>query len=242
MGWVPLKTHLQLYRKAKALAVLTGWLAIACNRHPTAPDEVQFVAATINVTATLPAGAERILAISRARVRLVQQPAGSEALDTTVAIQFSGNNVNYLVSLQIPAEGITVTASLSFMGASGAPIFEADPIDVEVRPGNSSIQIPELNYVGPGSNAASISFSSPDRWMFFGDTIRPTVEVLDGFGSTIVNPPILWRAVNSDRLTVPDFSNSLSIAPSAEPRIAGDRTALGSLGTPRSREALSLFR
>ena len=66
-----MKKHLQLHQKARALAILMGWLAIACNRHPTAPDDVQFVAATINVTATLPVGAERILAISRARVAAV---------------------------------------------------------------------------------------------------------------------------------------------------------------------------
>jgi hypothetical protein len=152
-----------------------------------------------------------IVPFTSVRVRLFRG-SGTNVIAVDTTISYPAGADSLAVNLNVPIQSITGSESfdlnLAMINSAGDTVFRATG-PVTVRTSSSSgggtpapIQLP-TRYVGTGSNAASLRFSTRDTSGRFGDTITLAATAFSSTGSALPGTPIEYRALDTTFVRVP---------------------------------------
>ncbi|MBW8773086.1 MAG: Ig-like domain-containing protein, partial [Gemmatimonadetes bacterium] len=147
------------------------------------------------------------------RIRLTR-PVAQVVLDTTLFFPPDSTSLRLALPVELQQTPETLTAVIT-ISAGGTVIF-TDSIEAEVKdgpPGTSTLPTVTFDYVGPGSNIASLTILPPDTNVFFGDTLFFTASAIDSNDAGVASFYVGWKS--SDTAVAKINANGRLIAPAA---------------------------
>jgi len=148
----------------------------------------------------------------RARITVVRPSAsevaaGSVVVDTVIAIPLTADSIDLSVSVPLLAASEDLLLYLRLINAAGDTVFRTNPYPQPVTVTSSSRATPvatTIAYVGVGFDAVSVTITTPDTAVFFGQTLQLTAVAWGPLEQTIPGTPVAWRSLDSTRVRVPD--------------------------------------
>lgn len=145
-----------------------------------------------------------IVPINRFRLILRRLSNDSVALDTVVAIAPGDTAVDLSFTVPMFTSTDQFVLFLRLITPEGDTAFAAGPDIVSPSTGGIPPQVPvDLEYIGPGSNAAGVRILTLDPKVFFGQSVPVMAEAFDSADNAIPGTPIGWRSLDTLKALVP---------------------------------------
>jgi len=182
---------------------------LSCLRDSTAP---RLVSGHLAVAPVFESGSAGVVEFDRARITVVRPSAsevaaGSVVVDTVIAIPLTADSIDLSVSVPLLAASEDLLLYLRLINAAGDTVFRTNPYPQPVTVTSSSRATPvatTIAYVGVGFDAVSVTITTPDTAVFFGQTLQLTAVAWGPLEQTIPGTPVAWRSLDSTRVRVPD--------------------------------------
>ena len=182
---------------------------LSCLRDSTAP---RLVSGHLAVAPTFESRSAGVVDFDRARITVVR-PSASEVtaasvvLDTVIAIPLTADSIDLSVSVPLIASSEDLLLYLRLINAAGDTVFRTNPYPQPVTvtsSGNATPVATTIAYVGVGFDAVSVTITTPDTAVFFGQALQLNAVAFGPSDSAIPGTPIAWRSLDSTRVRVPN--------------------------------------
>src|SRR5881394_1379471 len=185
--------------------VLLATVAVlSCLRDTTAPRALSGHLAFAPAFESSLAG---VVDFDRARVTVVRPGDAKPVVDTVIAIPLTTDSIDLSVSVPLLAASEDLLLYLRLLNAAGDTVFRTTPypqtVTVTVAGGAKPVETP-ITYVGVGFDAVSITITTPDTAVFFGQSLTLNAEAFGPADTVIPGTPIAWRSLDSTRVRVPN--------------------------------------
>lgn len=219
--------HTTSSRRAVLLAALFGASLLSCGREITGPDGGPFGrTASLALMPELPApmvveGSGDVVAFTRVRAILLRSD-NTELLSQVVDFPADADEVPLSLSVPLPvntpASGLPLQLLLRYINAAGDTVFAGGPVPVVAVPVGSGTGEPQpvaitLDWVGPGSDAASVELTPATGTAVSGTQTTFTVVVRDGQGQPMTGVPVVFSTPDPTRATVTASSATVTWLP-----------------------------
>jgi hypothetical protein len=206
----------------RRLLFLGGALAfsvLSCGREPTGPDsggvryshgiafQTEFPSAYTQYRQALQLAnqtAGDVAEFSRVRI-LLRFPDGSIAKDTIIDFPVGALEVavplNIVLPASVPAAGVTMSGSLSYINSAGTVVWAKENQSVPVVPAVPGTPPPPPvvvvpTYVGPGATATAVRITPKTLTVNTGGSFSFSAVAVDAGGTVLPNTPLLFVAEN----------------------------------------------
>ncbi|HVX87367.1 MAG TPA: hypothetical protein VG940_00455, partial [Gemmatimonadales bacterium] len=125
---------------------------------------------------------------------LLTRPVNEVVIDTTVPFPADSTQLRLALPVELATSPEVLTALIE-ISAGGVVIFR-DSLDVTVKdgaPGNTPPPTVTFDYVGPGSNIATLSILPGDTTLTLGDTLFFTASAVDSSDAAVPNFYVGWK-------------------------------------------------
>lgn len=132
----------------------------------------------------------------RVQVTVLTASTAGPAVDTLVP--FPADSATIRVSIRVPLQGASdsILVQVSLLAGVQALFFgQATALVTLGPPPGQMIQVP-LNYVGPGSQVASLTVLPSDTVVTFSDSVLMTADGLDASGATVPQFYVSWNTTD----------------------------------------------
>ncbi|HKS05532.1 MAG TPA: hypothetical protein VJR92_04390 [Gemmatimonadaceae bacterium] len=217
-------------RRAAVFGIAVVATTLSCSSDSTGPGSTRLsnnIAFLTEFPTAAQIGGSALVPFNRVRVLLVRQDE-STAIDTVVNYPATGEltlTLRVPLAADTPPEGLPLAMTLEYINAAGDVVFRAGPTIVYAVPIVPGAPPPEpvslqVDYVGPGANAASVAIAEQPFSVLAGAGFTFTAVAFDGQAQPIPGTPIAWRSLD------PLVANITS-------PVAGTGTALSVRGSAR---------
>ena len=143
-----------------------------------------------------------VVDVDSARVVLLRLADSAVVTDTTVSID--GDSVDLTFPVVVLQEPALFVVTMDITGPGGAVLFQAGPDTVLATVGPTAGAVPPpivIDYVGPGSNAATFTILTADTTLFSTEALQIIGEARDPGGS-VTPAPVGWTSLDTTIATV----------------------------------------
>jgi hypothetical protein len=192
--------------RAATFAVAVVATTLSCSSDTTGPGGTRLsnnIAFLTEFPTAAQTGGSALVPFNRVRILLVRQDE-STAIDTVVNYPATGEltlTLRVPLAADTPPEGLPLLMTLEYINAAGDVVFRAGPTIVYAVPFVPGAPPPEpvslqVDYVGPGSNAASVAIVEQPFSVLAGAGFTFTAVAFDGQAQPIPGTPIAWRSLD----------------------------------------------
>ena len=198
-------------RRVAAFAIAVVATTLSCS-DTTGPGSTRLsngIAFSTEFPRAAQTGATSIVPFNRVRV-LLKHADGTTAIDTLVNYPATGEltlTLRVPLTSDTPPEGLPLEMTLEYINAAGDVVFRGGPTTVYAVPFVPGAPPPEpvslqVDYVGTGSNAASVVINEPPATVFAGGAFTFTAFAYDAQAQQILGTPIAWRSLDPLTATI----------------------------------------
>jgi len=189
----------------RVVFVLLATVAVlSCLRDSTAPRVLSGHLAFVPAFESSVAG---VVDFDRARITVVRPGDAKPVVDTVIAIPLTTDSIDLSISVPLLAASEDLLLYLRLINAAGDTVFRTTPypqnVTVTTSGGAKPVETP-ITYVGVGFDAVSVSITTHDTAVFFGQSLTLTAEAFGPADTVIPGTPIAWRSLDSARVRIPN--------------------------------------
>lgn len=127
----------------------------------------------------------------------IRRPGRDEmVLERIIPVEPGHESVTLEARLTLRSASEMLVASLEWLDADSSVLYRGTQ-RIMVRPGSNNLQEIDtavIEYVGPGSDAVHLHLAPADTVISASETVTLTATALDGNGSPIAAPLLLWQS------------------------------------------------
>jgi len=177
---------------------------LSCLRDSTAP---RVLSGHLAFAPAFESSLAGVVDFDRARVTVVRAGDAKPVVDTVIAIPLTTDSIDLSISVPLLASSEDLLLYLRLINAAGDTVFRTTPypqtVTVTAGGGAKPVETP-ITYVGVGFDADSVTITTPDTAVFFGQSLTLTAEAFGPSDSVIPGTPVAWRSLDSARVRVPN--------------------------------------
>jgi plastocyanin len=177
---------------------------LSCLRDSTAP---RVLSGHLAFAPAFESSLAGVVDFDRARVTVIRPGDSKPVVDTVIAIPLTADSIDLAISVPLLASSEDLILYLRLINAAGDTVFRTTPypqtVTVTAGGGAKPVETP-ITYVGVGFDAVSVTITTPDTALFFGQSLTLNAEAIGPADTVIPGTPIAWRSLDSTRVRVPN--------------------------------------
>ena len=177
---------------------------LSCLRDSTAP---RVIAGHLAFVPSFESSLAGVVDFDRARVTVMRPGDAKPVVDTIIAIPLTADSIDLAISVPLLASSEDLLLYLRLINAAGDTVFRTTPypqtVTVTSGSGPKPVETP-ITYVGVGFDAVSVTITTPDTAVFFGQSLTLNAQAFGPADTVIPGTPVAWRSLDSARVRVPN--------------------------------------